>query len=506
MSELKMALAFKKSNANPVSREKEVDEIAPEYRKVGNGSVVSPQVTEQREVTCIRSLREIPRLLPSEWLIDEVSPTLFMKRILSGQALVNAFVGDEYELERAPENAPKRIVVKEQATPEYEKHHALVLLDVSTSMTSKDGRGLLAKALAIAFLYASFVGGSQLSLSRFAGMTEEPKTGVARQGLRELVSIVVDTPMEGDSTNIQAALVKAVKHIQGQGPYSQADIVLITDGLSQLDECPLGDVRLHTLRVGHPSLREGFAMFAFNESLNKLSAWSTTERDYGESSQDMKIFMAAQDELRDLIEEYRSIHESLERLNDRRDSKEIHDRYEALKADVDTYVADQRILEGRHDPQLVEKLRKDIAADLRLMQNKFELDELIEKNQFQLEQEHMQRQQQKSIKHHLELQHSRDVLESIMGTISQGTAQLVSCSEQKDTEVVKDEPVASPSGAGAGIPTRLRSATLQAPDQFPQEVASQVNAQSNKMSQPLESSEPTIGFFAWLVKKLESYF
>lgn len=72
-------------------------------------------------------------------------------------------------------------------------------------------------------------------------------------------------------TRIQTALEQAVRDIRSEGPCLGASILLITDGISRLGQCPLADETLHTFILG--DLFEGRSEAG---TIATLKEWSDT--------------------------------------------------------------------------------------------------------------------------------------------------------------------------------------------------------------------------------------
>lgn len=267
-----------------ISVEKEV-ETTVERTTYIEDSERSPIPANQMDVGVAQRPEDLPDALPSEWLLEELAPELFYHRLGQGQVLAREWQETTHTPVTSYETVKEKIVEQVPALPKEEKQHAYVLLDTSQSM-SEFGKYIMAKALALAFLRQGFDQRAQLAIRGFSDRVQGVKKGKSQEQLNKIAAWLLKGKMDGGGTNIQIALEKAVKDIKAGGSYAGADILLISDGLSYLDQNPLGDIKLHTLLVGSDfdpgiptDLREwstSFRVFSPGE-LQKYSKFSRSD-------------------------------------------------------------------------------------------------------------------------------------------------------------------------------------------------------------------------------------
>lgn len=235
-------------------------------------SIESPLPADEMDVRQVRSVEDLPRIFPAQWLLEQVQPELFYAKLARQELLMP-------EWQRAPqrpsedrETMQDRELLDESAAAENARLHACVLLDTSSSMADHDRRGTVARGLALEFLRKGYEQGARLHLRTFATEVGEPSTGDTWQDFRAVARRVMEVPNSGQ-TRIQAALEQSVNDIRGEGPCLGAGILLISDGISRLTRNPLDDEQLHSFILGD-LLTEATA----DGAIGILKQWSHTFR------------------------------------------------------------------------------------------------------------------------------------------------------------------------------------------------------------------------------------
>ncbi len=233
------------------------------------GEEISRTPADSMDVGQIQNPTDLPEILPAQWVEAEVAPDYFVKKLLEKRLLKRVWIEKTRKPVISFETVQKKKMVEEPAPPEDEKRFAYVLLDKSGSM-NRGGKQIAGKSLALAFLRKGKIERSELYFRAFNYIPEEMHEGKTDEGFKKLALKILRTDNDGD-TDIQLALEKAVEDINSGGKFAYADILLITDGLSRLENNPLGKVKLHTVRLAQSDKD----LFESEETqLKKLKAWS----------------------------------------------------------------------------------------------------------------------------------------------------------------------------------------------------------------------------------------
>ncbi len=228
--------------------------------------------TDTMDVGHARSIEDVPRIFPLQWLWEEVEPAWFYTKLAQQELLLPRWRQVEWQPEAAPSATAGRTAVCQRAAAEFTRQHAYLLLDTSSTMQDHDRRGTVARGLALAFLRKGYRDGAHLNLRPFAAEVGQRLSGHRREDFSAMVRRVVTVPNAGQ-TRIQAALERAVKDLQDAEACRGAQIVLITDGISRLGRNPLSGETLHTFILGDLFEEEGQA-----GTLHTLRRWSRTFR------------------------------------------------------------------------------------------------------------------------------------------------------------------------------------------------------------------------------------
>ncbi|MCB0320881.1 MAG: hypothetical protein KDD60_08130, partial [Bdellovibrionales bacterium] len=271
------------------------DNVPEELEITEEESVQSAVPADSIDFVPIRGPSDLPYIPLHEYMYEEVVPDYFWKRVINREILKQ-----EWRVARdipvtSVEQYPKTVISEKEGINPRRYQHAIVLFDASTSMFKDDGRGEFAKGLALAFLKKAFEQRSTLHFYSFGAYVSPAKKAVSPVQFADLTRrILFMRAIPGNG--IQEALETGVNCIRHEPDLRNSDIMLITDGRSELRSNPLGELRLHTFRVfgsedripqeylekrrelmlrgvvfkGEPSVPDG---------RTKLKAWSTNYRD-----------------------------------------------------------------------------------------------------------------------------------------------------------------------------------------------------------------------------------
>lgn len=226
--------------------------------------------TDEMDVSVIRSVEDLPRIFPTQWLLEEARPELFYAKLAGQELLVPEWQRPTEETQDSYDETQERELLEAQGNPQSAKQHAYVLLDTSRSMSDRDRRGTVARGLSLAFLLLGFQQRARLNLRPFTAKLGELSSGAGRDALCTIAQRTIELPNAGQ-TRIQAALEQAVLDIRQTGPCRRASIMLITDGISRITKKPLADEKLHTFLLG--DLLEDARTTG---TIRTLKAWSTS--------------------------------------------------------------------------------------------------------------------------------------------------------------------------------------------------------------------------------------
>jgi len=224
------------------------------------------------DVAMIQSSEQLPRIFPTQWLLEDICPEAFYTKVAQRELLMPEWQRPTGRPEDSYDDSPFRELVEDQGVPDTPKQHAYLLLDTSRTMSDHDRRGTVARGLALAFLLKGHQQRSQLNFRPFTDDVAELVSGSSRDDFCDLARRVAAIP-NGGQTRIQTALEQAVNDVRREGPCLRADIMLITDGISRLTQNPLDAENLHTFLVSD--------LMAEDEStgvIRTLRDWSRTFR------------------------------------------------------------------------------------------------------------------------------------------------------------------------------------------------------------------------------------
>lgn len=227
---------------------------------------------DEMDVRQIEGAEDLPRIFPTQWLLEELDPDLFYLKLAQRELLMPQWQRATQGPQDSYDEVRQRELIQERAVARSAKLHAYVLLDTSRTMNDHDRRGTIARGLALAFLRKGHEQRARLNLRPFTAQVGELSTGVGKDDFRAIAERIVRLPNSGQ-TRIQTALEQAVQDIRTAGPCLGAGIMLITDGISRLSQSPLTHEKLHTFLLGDLFEKEGAA-----GTVSTLKQWSATFR------------------------------------------------------------------------------------------------------------------------------------------------------------------------------------------------------------------------------------
>lgn len=257
--------------AEPSLAEEETEEIVERLHCLCE-ALDSRLPTDEMDVSGLHNTEDLPRIFPTQWLLEEFRPEVFYAKAAEGELFLPVWQSPRRDRSREPVDAPAAELVEDCLQAHDVRQHAYVLLDTSRTMADRDRRGTVARGIALAFLLQGFRQRARLAVRPFTAEVGELSAGVGRHEFRAMACRVAELPNAGQ-TRIQAALERAVADIRSSGACRHADILLITDGLSRITRSPLGDEKLHTYLLGDLFENEETA-----SGLGTLKSWSSTFR------------------------------------------------------------------------------------------------------------------------------------------------------------------------------------------------------------------------------------
>lgn len=226
--------------------------------------------SDEMDVASAACTEDLPRIFPTQWLLEETQPELFYRQLATQELLMPIWQRPQRTRQSDAGESPERELVEDAAEADTARQHAHVLLDCSRTMDDRDRRGTIARGLALAVLYGGYQQGARLNLRPFTAKVGQLSSGSGPQGLHTISQRLLALANAGQ-TRIQGALESAVADVRQGGACQRADIVLITDGISRLQQSPFEDEKLHVLIVGDLFEKRGE-----NRTIATLKSWSTT--------------------------------------------------------------------------------------------------------------------------------------------------------------------------------------------------------------------------------------
>lgn len=235
---------------------------------------LNPAPEHDLELDLLMDPEDIPLAVPEDLMLRRRAPREFLRRMTEGELLRSSWVHEEPDEEADhPEEEHERQEGEDEGAEEELRPYGYLLLDASESMsTSRDSRDVVARGLAIAFLWDQWSLGNPTWLYLFRHKLSPGTGGENRSDFHAAVAEVLLHEHAG-MTNLQDTLRSLAAEKQEKG--NRVDIVLITDGLSHLKENPLGDAHLHTFLLGErPEELDRVQLHEYQTSLDQLKSWS----------------------------------------------------------------------------------------------------------------------------------------------------------------------------------------------------------------------------------------
>lgn len=323
IKDLKISIATDPNETGPVQLiEREVEKTREKtiYTE-GEQEVDFPSDT--MDIDTIDTVVEIPEILQTEWLQEEVNPELFYQKAVNQELLKPEWKEATRTPKISQETVKEKELVEVQAPPTTKKQHAYVLRDISSSTVSAgDGRDSIIRALALAFLKQGYSQGSRLAVRDFNQVPQPLQDGTTKEDLKRIAQKLLTGHISGD-TDIQLALETAAKDIRKTGKFQRADILLLSDGLSELGSNPLGEIKLHTIIVGSglPS--------------SDLERWSTSYTHI--DPYNIPQLQPTKNDVKELGKSIKDIHERLADVKDLDELSQLKRDTDALQSVLQTY-------------------------------------------------------------------------------------------------------------------------------------------------------------------------
>lgn len=207
--------------------------------------VLVPNVPEAKEYEAdlIRSVTEVRHIYPYQFLLPE---TVFLQRLAERSLWMPR--------PRSPRNFRYQ-TESDRFAPDDRKQKVYVLFDTSLSM-QQHYRIHLAKAIAYLFLQQNQRELGTIFFRTFDLDVGELKTARDIPGFDQLISDVMHIKALGNGTSLQKALQTAIDDISHESQLSQAQILVITDGVAHIDidslRSQMGDhIVVNTVKIGH---------------------------------------------------------------------------------------------------------------------------------------------------------------------------------------------------------------------------------------------------------------
>jgi len=204
-----------------------------------------PNVPDAREYEAdlIRSVSEIRHIYPSQFLLPE---SVFLQRLAERSLWMPR--------PRVPHNFRYQ-TESDRFAPDDRKQKVYILFDTSSSMR-QNYRIHLAKAIAYLFLKQNQRELGTIFFRTFDLTVGELLSARNVPGYDKLISDVMHIKALGNGTVLQKALQTAIDDISHESQLSQAQILVITDGVAHIDfeklQSQMGDnIIVNTVKIGH---------------------------------------------------------------------------------------------------------------------------------------------------------------------------------------------------------------------------------------------------------------
>ncbi|MBN1531527.1 MAG: hypothetical protein JXA20_02585 [Spirochaetes bacterium] len=203
-------------------------------------------VSDRMELDMFRKIYELKKALPRELAMPD---EIFDMKLFTKTLMVQRFY--ESEADSFKPITTSRDQKGKDANRFEQKFY--ILLDRSPSMESKM-RSFYSKCIVAEFLRRKLNSKAKLYYRPFDSKPGELMKVEKREDFPGLIEEVLLTTTGGKSTNIEAAIYRALKDIKFEKEMLNAEILVVTDGISKINRNKLRQdlkgVKLHVLKVG----------------------------------------------------------------------------------------------------------------------------------------------------------------------------------------------------------------------------------------------------------------
>jgi len=229
-----------------ISKEEKVE--APNREEtimVNRVEKVSP-LSDNMIIDNYRTIYDMKRALPRELALDD---DIFNIKLFQKTLLVQRFY--ESQQDKFKPVSTSRDETGRQANRFDQKF--FLLLDRSRSMDFKM-RSFFSKCLVAEFLRRKLNSNAKIFFRSFDSKTGPMMKIERKEDFPRLIEQVLLTTTGGTSTNLQNAVFQAIEDIRYDKELINAEILVVTDGISRIDKYELkkklGDIKLNILKIG----------------------------------------------------------------------------------------------------------------------------------------------------------------------------------------------------------------------------------------------------------------
>lgn len=222
----------------------------------------SAPLGDRMELDRFRSIFDLKKALPRELASDE---DIFEVKLFTKSLMVQRY----YETDEDSFRYINTTKTGESDSNRFEQKF-YILLDRSKSMDKKM-RSFYAKCIVTELLHRKLGSGARLYYRSFDSNPGPLFRITDRNDYPAIIREILLTQTGGSGTNIQRAILQAVDDINYDSDMMHSEILLVTDGLSAIDEnlvkSKLGNIRLNILKIGDDKAEPDW--FAVEEMLRK---------------------------------------------------------------------------------------------------------------------------------------------------------------------------------------------------------------------------------------------
>jgi len=252
-----------KGELAPLLERREIFDREPVQRKEESGERLhTSNMAESLDLGRIASLSQISSILPREFLV--YSEELFYKKLINRELFKKEF--------NQPETFSVADLVYGQGRELNRRQKVYILFDNSSSMNGEKLNKLFAaKAICIEYLRRVQREGPQIYFRSFNDKISPVKRIDRPEGIRGLIRHIVDlNTCECFQTRIGEALTSAIRDIRSDPAFSQAEIIMITDGIGDVPEDieeRLGSIQFHMVLISGLDIDRFLRLYPDRETL-----------------------------------------------------------------------------------------------------------------------------------------------------------------------------------------------------------------------------------------------